>query len=74
MLRTRSPGTPGAFFYWLCIGGTLRTLHSCGSSNSSLKAMKTMTPMIATKNMAGKEAVDSSSMFSARSLPAPYTM
>src|SRR5262249_26787849 len=60
---------PGAFFYWLCIVGTLRTLHSCGSSKSSLKAMKTMTPMIAAKNMAGKEGVDSS-MFSACSLPA----
>src|SRR5215510_461910 len=43
--------------------------HSCGSSNSSLKAMKTMTPMIAAKNMAGKETVDSS-MLSACSLPA----
>ena len=32
--------------------------------------MKTMTPMIAAKNMAGKETVDSS-MLSACSLPAP---
>ena len=39
---------------------SLRPLYSCGSSNSSLKAMKTMTPIIAAKNMAGKEKVDSS--------------
>src|SRR6516162_10483847 len=44
--------------------------HSCGSSNNSLKAMKTMTPMIAAKNMAGKETVDSS-MLPACSLSAP---
>ena len=37
-----------------------RPLHSCGSSNTSLSAMKTMAPIIAAKNMAGKEAVDSS--------------
>src|SRR4030095_12061451 len=49
---------------------SLRPLHSCGSSNSSLRAMKTMTPIIAAKNMAGKEAVDSN-MLSECSLPAP---
>jgi hypothetical protein len=41
---------------WACQGflterpaqtGTLPTLQSCGSSNRSLKTMKTMTPMIA---------------------------
>src|SRR5215469_2677890 len=45
-------------------------LHSCGSSNNSLKAMKTMTPMIAAKNMAGKETADSS-MLSPCPHPAP---
>jgi hypothetical protein len=50
-----------------------KLLHSCGSSNSSRRAMKTMTPIIAAKNMAGKETVDSN-MLSACSLPAPLTV
>src|SRR5262245_47054143 len=35
-------------------------LHSCRLSNTSLGAIKTMAPIIAAKNMAGKQAVESS--------------
>ena len=37
---------------WL--GNLCEPLHSCGSSNSSPRATKTMTAIIAAKNMAGK--------------------
>ena len=59
------PGGSGRLGPGLC-----GPLHSCGSSNNSLKAMKTMTQMIAAKNMAGKETVDSS-MLSACPHPPP---
>jgi hypothetical protein len=51
----------------------LRPRHSRGSSNTALKAMKMMTPMIAAKNTAGKETVDSI-MSAPWSLPPPRTM
>ena len=52
---------------------SLRPRHSRGSSNTALKAMKMMTPMIAAKNTAGKETVDSI-MSATWSLPPPRTM
>ena len=52
---------------------SLRPRHSRGSSNTALKAMKMMTPMIAAKNTAWKETVDSI-MSAPWSLPPPRTM
>ena len=61
-LTWKAPACPGLSFavYASAVVADGGPLHSCGSSNSSLKAMKTMTPMIAAKKMAGKETVDSS--------------
>src|SRR5262249_56258182 len=52
---------------------SLRPRHSRGSSNTALKAMKMMTPIIAAKNTAGKETVDSI-MSATRALPPPRKM